>query len=253
MATLNERMIDIKKIVIDPTVVIRHTDKQTVARYQEAEGLPAIDVFDVEIPATAKEKTHRALVLADGLHRLTAAQNKKGVKAIKANVHDGTLADAKTFAVLANLKHGLPLNAKARDEAIRRYSDLFPKLGYREVAKAFNCSHMTVKRALKPSKKAEGSVHVQQSGATTVPTGPKAAKSPADVLHAVLTVLQVLADPTVSLNLVSYVANATPKEVQERTVANFDTGGSMLQQLAARIQEQMKRKPNDKPVVVKNA
>ncbi len=252
MATLNERMIDIKRIMIDPNVVIRHTDKQTVARYQEAEGLPAIDVFDVEIPATAKTKTHRALVLADGLHRLTAAQNKKGVKAIKANVHDGTLEDAKTFAVMANLKHGLPLNEKARYEAIRRYSALYPKLGYREIAKAFNCSHMTVKRALKPAKKSGDAVHVQQSGATTVPTGPKAAKAPGDVLNAILTVLQVVADPTVSLNLISYVANATPKEVQARTVANFNGGAAILLDLSERITKQIERKPNDKPVVVKH-
>src|SRR2546429_961418 len=115
---LNERMIDLKKIVIDPSVVIRHIDKKTVERYQEAEGLPAIDLFDVEIPADGKTKTHRALVLADGLHRLTAAGNKKGVKTIKANVHEGSLADARTFAIIANLKHGLPLNEKARYEAI---------------------------------------------------------------------------------------------------------------------------------------
>ena len=242
---MTDRMLDLKKVIVDPTVVIRHVDKNTVARYKDTESLPPIDVFEIG----------SAFVLADGLHRLTAAKEKKGVKQIKATIHSGNIDNAKEFAVMANLKHGLPLNEKARYEAIRRYAALHPNDGVRVVAKAFNCSHMTVARALKPAKKKpEGSVHVQQGRPTTVPTGPKAAKAPSDVFQALMVVLEVISDQTVALNLVTYLSGSVvPKEIGEKAVKNLKAGADVLDAIAQRVDLQLQRKPTAEPTTTKKA
>jgi hypothetical protein len=236
---ITEKLLDIKAVVVDGSVVIRHTDKNTVERYKETSDLPPIDVYEIDVPAGQldssgkKMKAHKAFVLADGLHRFTAAKSTKGRKQIAARVHQGTLDDAKTFAVMANLKHGLPLNEKARYEAIRRYAALHPTESQRDLAKTFNCSAMTINRAMKPKK---AGVHVAAQGrATVVPTGPKAAKTPGDIVQALVVVLEVVQQNRA--NIVTHITKATPREVQVRLAQTLDIGGNTIVSMAHDISE----------------
>jgi ParB-like chromosome segregation protein Spo0J len=78
----------IDSIIIDPTVQIRRSNHEpTIRRYEESfEKLPPIDVFD----------TPDGMLLADGFHRVAAAQ-RLGLVEVDAKVHEGTRASSLSF------------------------------------------------------------------------------------------------------------------------------------------------------------
>lgn len=147
--------IPIPSITVDSTVQIRRAQReQTVRRYVEAfEKLPPVVVF----------KTPEGLLLADGFHRLAAA-NRLGKAEIHAEIRQGTYTDALEFAVVSNTKNAEPLRADERDEGIRRLKHLHARWSLRQIADAMSISHVTVKRVLD----ADRVRHVMQPPVTMV-------------------------------------------------------------------------------------
>jgi hypothetical protein len=90
----------------------RHLEEDRVRRYSELlDQLPPVTVFALE---------DRTLLLADGYHRVAAAQ-RAGRSMIRADVRPGTRAQAIQFAVdIARAERGV--SAEQAREAIRRYS-----------------------------------------------------------------------------------------------------------------------------------
>lgn len=80
----------------------------------------------------------------DGFHRLEAAR-RLDVPALPCVVSgDGGYAEA----VLANLRHGLPLAMADRKDAARWWADREPNLSFREIARRCGLSDKTAKRAI---------------------------------------------------------------------------------------------------------
>ena len=129
--------LDLQKIEVDPTVQIRRINhEETIQRYQESfDKLPPIDVFE----------TPEGLLLADGFHRMAAAE-RLGLSEIEVKVHKGSREEALEHAVIANTKNADPLTPEERDDGIRRLKQLHPERSHRQIAKAMSVSHMTVKR-----------------------------------------------------------------------------------------------------------
>jgi ParB-like nuclease family protein len=95
-----------------PVGVGRHLDEDRVRRYSELlDQLPPVTVFALE---------DRTLLLADGYHRVAAAQ-RAGRSTIRAEVRLGTRAQAIQFAVgVARTERGV--SAEQARDAIRRHS-----------------------------------------------------------------------------------------------------------------------------------
>lgn len=138
MADTTRATLTLGEIVIADDVNIRARIRDDmVDRYSEnfAE-LPPIHVFD-----TGTEK-----VLADGLHRLTAAR-RLGRKSIEADVHRGSHADALVYAVRSNARHGAPLTTEERDHAVVMLKE---RIGWNqsEIAKALGIGQPRVSTIL---------------------------------------------------------------------------------------------------------
>ena len=132
--------VKISEIDRDPILKVRRRiDKDAVLRYVGCATLPPIDVF----------KINGKLKLAGGWHRLVAAE-KRGDSHIEANVHRGSIAEAEAFALCDNAKHGMPLSADERDDAISRLHEL--KWSTRKIAEELSIGHTTVARALKTTE-----------------------------------------------------------------------------------------------------
>jgi hypothetical protein len=88
---------------VDPTA---HLDRDRVRRYAEMlDDLPPVVVF----------RTEHGLLLADGYHRVAAAQ-ARGLDTIEAEVRHGSAHDALRYAVTIGAKqHGL-----SQEEVMRR-------------------------------------------------------------------------------------------------------------------------------------
>lgn len=127
--------LTIREIKVDPTVQIRRGNREdTVRRYMEAfEELPPVTVF----------KSPEGLLLADGFHRMAAAQ-RLGLREIEAEVRKGTREDALEYAVIANTKNADPLNEEERNDGIRRLKQLHPDWSNREIARRMSISPSTV-------------------------------------------------------------------------------------------------------------
>ena len=83
-------------------------DGETVKRYQQIiDDLPPVDVFNTE----------EGLILAGGYHRLEAHRQERR-ETITANIHQGTVFEAKMFACKANAQHGLNMTASERKRAL---------------------------------------------------------------------------------------------------------------------------------------
>jgi len=110
--------IKVNEITIDPAVAIREgTDEDTIQRYEDNfERLPPVVVY----------KTDTKYLLADGFHRLAAAE-RKGLREIDAEIREGTDSEAKEYAIYANLRHGKPLTREEYKKAIFRLRNLHPK------------------------------------------------------------------------------------------------------------------------------
>jgi hypothetical protein len=103
------REVPLHDLVLDPNLNLRdRLDRDTVERYAEAwNRLPPVTVYKVD----------GKLYLADGIHRHAAAV-MLGRRTIKAEVRQGTFAEALDFVAGANLFHGLPLTRAERRRAI---------------------------------------------------------------------------------------------------------------------------------------
>ncbi len=115
----------------------------TVAQYAEnIEVLPPVDVH--KLP-------DGRLVLTNGFLRLEA-HILDGRDTINATVHVGTEKEAEEFAIAANTKHGRPLTAAERDEAVRRLAVLKPDAGPLYIAKKLSMSRQVVQDVLDADK-----------------------------------------------------------------------------------------------------
>ncbi len=151
----------IKDIVVDPTVQIRRGNHEaTIRRYEESfEKLPPVDVF----------KTPEGLLLADGFHRIAAAE-RLGLREIAANIHKGTREHALEFAVVSNTKNAEPFTPEERDEGIRRLRQLHPDWSNVRVAQVMSVSDDTVRNVFLGDKVARAVVGT--------PSGSEIAKKP---------------------------------------------------------------------------
>jgi ParB-like chromosome segregation protein Spo0J len=92
-------------------------DAETVARYaQRIDGLPAITVYRVD----------GALLVADGLHRIAAAQSL-GRTEIAAEIIDGTDRDWREAILRSNQEHGRPWTQAERRCCVGEWLRLYPE------------------------------------------------------------------------------------------------------------------------------
>jgi site-specific DNA-methyltransferase (adenine-specific) len=112
------------------------TSPDVVKGYQECyDQLPPIVVF--KIPDVKK------YVLADGWHRLTAAENL-GFEEVEADVKYGTWDDAKEFALLSNLRHGQALTRREKRHVVVEFIKLHPERSNNWIAKDTGTTRKTV-------------------------------------------------------------------------------------------------------------
>ena len=136
-------------------------DGETVTRYQQIiDDLPPVDVFNTE----------EGLILAGGYHRLEA-HRQEGRETITANIHQGTVFEAKMFACKANAQHGLNMTASERKRSRRDFIkfnlERDPLMSNVELAQAYGgCNTSTIQRDRKVLE-ADGEVETttQRKGA----------------------------------------------------------------------------------------
>lgn len=133
--------LGISQLTIDPTIDVRQKlDEETIQQYMDSfTELPPVVVFE----------TDGEFLLADGFHRVVAAQ-RLGVSEIEAEVKRGNRDDALEYAAYANTRHGKPLTTNERREAIRRLKLLHPDWGAGRIASLLGCGEhpvLTVSRA----------------------------------------------------------------------------------------------------------
>lgn len=133
----------IKDIVIDPAIHIRSRNNEaTIQRYEDAfDKLPPVIVF----------KTREGLLLADGFHRIAAAE-RLGRTHVDAYVKVGSRNDALELAVVANIKNGRELTPEERDEGIRRLKHLHGDWSQEKIAEAMSVSEATVQHVFAADK-----------------------------------------------------------------------------------------------------
>src|SRR5437763_1395157 len=107
MTAAQETALALDRITVDTDVQIRdRNDGETVRQYMEIlDQLPPVAVFDLG---------EGTLLLADGFHRVEAAQ-RLGREEVRAEVREGTREEALEFAVLPNAHHGKALNQRERE------------------------------------------------------------------------------------------------------------------------------------------
>jgi len=134
--------VHIRDLTIDPAIQIRKANReQAILRY--------MDAIDVLPPVEAIRTPEGKLILYDGFQR-TAAHQRLGLDDIRVLIEDGTREEALERAIVANLRHGEPLDQDERDEAIRRLHQLHPQAGSRLIATKMmhSVSASTVERLL---------------------------------------------------------------------------------------------------------
>jgi hypothetical protein len=127
----------------DVQVRVRGVDSDRVEDYArdmaEGDQFPPIICFFERLPSGAGHK----LWLADGFHRLAAAQSSALAVTIQARVAPGSHRDAVEYAATCNTRHGLPMTSADKRNAVRRLLHLHPDLASREIARKVGCSHNT--------------------------------------------------------------------------------------------------------------
>lgn len=108
--------------------------EDTVAEYAELKNLPEVVVFH----------DGTDFWLADGFHRVIAAQRKK-VKHIPAEVHKGSKLDAAWFACGANQAHGLRRTNGDKRKAVKMALELEGGKSARDIADHCGVSHEFVR------------------------------------------------------------------------------------------------------------
>ena len=157
----------IKDIIADTSIDIRQKmDEETIQHYMDVfERLPAIVVFD----------TGEGYLLADGFHRLSAAE-RLGRTEIEVEVKEGTRSDALELAAYANAITGLKLTSEERRIGVRRLHRIHPDWTSREIADLMNCSPSTVDRviqAIAVYQEAPTATQLTESHATALSQAPR--------------------------------------------------------------------------------
>lgn len=132
--------LSLNQLTIDPTVDIRQKlDEEIIQRYMDSfEDLPAVVIFE----------TDGEFLLADGFHRVMAAQ-RLGVSEIEVEVKKGSREEALEYAACANTRHGKQLTREEGKDAIRRLHQLHPDWGRDEIAERISCSPWAVEDVFK--------------------------------------------------------------------------------------------------------
>ena len=135
--------IAIRDIVADASIDIRNgMDATTIEEYMDIiDELPPVVVFD----------TSQGYLLADGFHRLTAAE-RLGREEIEADIKKGSRHDALEFAAYANAAAPLKLKPGERRAGIRRLNRLQPDWNAKQIGRLMACSEFTVRTALRASE-----------------------------------------------------------------------------------------------------
>lgn len=127
-------------IIVDPSVQPRfNLNDEAVFNYAELmkQGVkfPPIDVFEVE---------GVGMVLAAGFHRYAAAQ-KAGVT-LDYHLHQGTIRDAREFAIKSNVQHGVRYTSADKRRIVKMYltDEEWTKLSDREIARRTGVSNTFV-------------------------------------------------------------------------------------------------------------
>jgi ParB-like chromosome segregation protein Spo0J len=106
---MNIRELPIDELILDQNLYLRdRLDDYTVERYADSwNRLPPVTVFEID----------GQWLLADGFHRHAAAV-MLGRRTIRAEIREGTVAEALDFVSSVNLFHGLPLTRAERRRAV---------------------------------------------------------------------------------------------------------------------------------------
>lgn len=135
--------LSISQLTIDPTIDVRQKlDEETIQRYADSFG---------DLPPVVAFKTDGEILLADGFHRVVAAQ-RLGISEVEGEVKEGSREDALEYAAYANTRHGKPLTAEERKVAIRRLYQLHPDWGRDRVASVLGCSSWAIDTVLNVDK-----------------------------------------------------------------------------------------------------
>ena len=142
-----ERKVKTEVIVLDTACQARAAlDRDTVAeyceRYQAGLHLPPVDVFMVD----------GEFYLVDGFHRLAAARKAlEGFLDVRV-VGEGTLEEARWYALKANLTHGLRRTNDDKRQAVKLAlkHPYAGDLSSRDIAKHCDVSHTFVNEVRKP-------------------------------------------------------------------------------------------------------
>lgn len=128
--------VAISNITVDPSIDIRERmDAPTIRAYSEVfDQLPPVVVFD----------TGQGYLLADGFHRISAAQ-LLGRSEVDADVRQGNREDALEFASYANATSGLRLTAEERRVGIRRLLAMHSDWPDVEISRRMGCSDDVVR------------------------------------------------------------------------------------------------------------
>jgi uncharacterized ParB-like nuclease family protein len=130
----NIKYLPVEKIETEGLQIRTKVDSDAVVEYADAMAAgkkfpPLLTVFD-----------GRAYYLADGFHRLQAAQRLRVAK-IACEVRDGSRADARLAACGANQEHGLRRTNEDKRRAVRVVLELQPEWSNRMVAEHVGVSH----------------------------------------------------------------------------------------------------------------
>ena len=123
----------------------RSSDAEHVVVDKELEPFPPITVY----------RKGKDLWLADGFHRIAAAQ-KKGYKTIQAEIQSGGLRDAIKYSIQANATHGKRRTNEDKRRAVLKalQDEEWVKLSDRALAEMCKVSHPTVSKVRKELEEA---------------------------------------------------------------------------------------------------
>lgn len=135
--------LKLSEIIVDSSVSVREkNDEELVQEYVAAFlKLPPVVVF----------KTKEGYLLADGFHRVAAAE-RIGRKDIAVEIRKGTRDDALEYAAVANMEHGWRLTHDDKRRAIRRMQNMHPKWPAVKIAEVLNVSEDLVGTVIRADK-----------------------------------------------------------------------------------------------------
>lgn len=150
--------LSLRQIDRDDRIQVRvlGTDPDLVRQY--ADAMLAGDEFPPLVCFVDRDE--RALWLADGFHRYDAAAGL-GRVTVSCAVYAGTRLDAAEYAATCNTRHGLPMTASDKREAIKRLLRLHPDWSSRQISRLVGSSPTTVETIRQAQAALEDAASVQ--------------------------------------------------------------------------------------------